>query len=236
MSPLTQSPPLTEADHDRLETFLANLPDDDAMNLEELDGFFAALICGPESIMPSEYLPLVVGGDSEDEPAFADIEEAGSILELMMRHWNRIASTLGAGDTYFPVLYEYDDGISYGNDWAVGFSRGIGLRPEGWDVLIEDEDMAGYLATVILLSQELDPDFEDGPITPEKREELLALMVEGLPEIFAYFEPERRAVAEAAASERPFRRSYPKVGRNDPCPCGSGRKYKHCCAETESLH
>jgi len=154
----------------------------------------------------------------------------------MMRHWNRIASTLGAGDTYFPVLYEYDDGISYGNDWAVGFSRGIGLRPEGWDVLIEDEDMAGYLATVILLSQELDPDFEDGPITPEKREELLALMVEGLPEIFAYFEPERRAVAEAAASERPFRRSYPKVGRNDPCPCGSGRKYKHCCAETESLH
>jgi tetratricopeptide (TPR) repeat protein len=25
------------------------------------------------------------------------------------------------------------------------------------------------------------------------------------------------------------RRSQPKVGRNDPCPCGSGKKYKHCC-------
>ena len=25
-------------------------------------------------------------------------------------------------------------------------------------------------------------------------------------------------------------RSGPKVGRNDPCPCGSGKKYKHCCA------
>ena len=24
-------------------------------------------------------------------------------------------------------------------------------------------------------------------------------------------------------------RSSPKVGRNDPCPCGSGKKYKHCC-------
>jgi SEC-C motif-containing protein len=24
-------------------------------------------------------------------------------------------------------------------------------------------------------------------------------------------------------------RSGPKVGRNDPCPCGSGKKYKHCC-------
>ena len=26
-------------------------------------------------------------------------------------------------------------------------------------------------------------------------------------------------------------RSGPKVGRNDPCPCGSGRKYKHCCGK-----
>jgi hypothetical protein len=27
----------------------------------------------------------------------------------------------------------------------------------------------------------------------------------------------------------PIRRSSPKVGRNDPCPCGSGKKYKKCC-------
>ncbi|MDR1215197.1 MAG: YchJ family protein [Treponema sp.] len=27
-------------------------------------------------------------------------------------------------------------------------------------------------------------------------------------------------------------RSTPKVGRNEPCPCGSGRKYKHCCGKS----
>lgn len=27
----------------------------------------------------------------------------------------------------------------------------------------------------------------------------------------------------------PFKSAAPKVGRNDPCPCGSGKKYKHCC-------
>ena len=27
----------------------------------------------------------------------------------------------------------------------------------------------------------------------------------------------------------PFKSVAPKVGRNDPCPCGSGKKYKHCC-------
>ena len=30
----------------------------------------------------------------------------------------------------------------------------------------------------------------------------------------------------------PARRSLPKVGRNDPCPCGSGKKYKNCCGRT----
>jgi len=36
-----------------------------------------------------------------------------------------------------------------------------------------------------------------------------------------------------AAASRPegatVVRSRPKVGRNDPCPCGSGKKYKQCC-------
>jgi len=31
-----------------------------------------------------------------------------------------------------------------------------------------------------------------------------------------------------AAAQAPFVRPIPKVGRNEPCPCGSGRKYKHC--------
>ena len=34
---------------------------------------------------------------------------------------------------------------------------------------------------------------------------------------------------ETAASQEPVKRSTPKVGRNDPCPCGSGKKYKKCC-------
>jgi preprotein translocase subunit SecA len=36
------------------------------------------------------------------------------------------------------------------------------------------------------------------------------------------------AEAAAAAPAAPFEREFPKVGRNDPCPCGSGKKYKHC--------
>ena len=31
--------------------------------------------------------------------------------------------------------------------------------------------------------------------------------------------------------DRTVRREEPKVGRNDPCPCGSGKKYKNCCGK-----
>ena len=31
---------------------------------------------------------------------------------------------------------------------------------------------------------------------------------------------------------QPIRRDEPKVNRNDPCPCGSGKKYKRCCGKT----
>jgi SEC-C motif-containing protein len=35
--------------------------------------------------------------------------------------------------------------------------------------------------------------------------------------------------AEGKMASQTFVRGSPKIGRNDPCPCGSGRKYKHCC-------
>jgi preprotein translocase subunit SecA len=44
--------------------------------------------------------------------------------------------------------------------------------------------------------------------------------------------PEEMAVEELEPGEqKPFIRDQPKVGRNDPCPCGSGKKYKQCCGK-----
>jgi preprotein translocase subunit SecA len=42
---------------------------------------------------------------------------------------------------------------------------------------------------------------------------------------------EARAAPLPGADGRPLRREGPKVGRNDPCPCGSGKKYKQCCGK-----
>jgi len=39
--------------------------------------------------------------------------------------------------------------------------------------------------------------------------------------------------SETQANKQPIVRDQPKVGRNDPCPCGSGKKYKRCCGINE---
>ena len=46
----------------------------------------------------------------------------------------------------------------------------------------------------------------------------------------------QQAQAEAGRSSeplKPIRNKGPKVGRNDPCPCGSGKKYKKCCGQVQ---
>jgi uncharacterized protein len=67
-----------------------------------------------------------------------------------------------------------------------------------------------------------DPEMRPKPISPEKREEVIVHMAAGLLGAYGYFRG-----ASAHTSER--RRNAPKIGRNDPCPCGSGKKYKKCC-------
>src|SRR5687767_267254 len=100
--------PLTDADYDRLSSLLSRFRDEHAMNLEELDGFLAALICGPAPVHPSEYLPEIWGGEMADEEAFSSQQQLKDCLDLVMRHWSAVAATLQSGDVFLPVLLEDD--------------------------------------------------------------------------------------------------------------------------------
>jgi uncharacterized protein len=229
MRTFTQHEPLTGAELDRLGDFLKSCKGGRAMNVETLDGFFAALIAGPETVMPSEYYPEVFGGEMSDTCEFGSLDETNEILGLMMRHWNTIAGTLFKGEAYVPLLLEDEDGRAHGNDWALGFMRGMGTRHDGWAELVNDDEHGGCLILMMMLGHEHDEDAEmrPNPISPEKREEVIVHMAAGLLGAYRYFRAYRQVSPEAHRSEPP--RSAPKVGRNDPCPCGLGKKYKRCC-------
>jgi uncharacterized protein len=70
----------------------------------------------------------------------------------------------------------------------------------------------------------LDAEMRPEPISPEKREEIIVHMAAGLVGAYRYFKAHRTASVVT-------REPVGKVGRNEPCPCGSGKKYKKCCGE-----
>lgn len=185
MRPFANHKPLTEAEFDRLEAFLGAVKNGQTMSLEEMDGFFVALVCGPEAVLPGEYLPLVWGG----EPSFESIEEAQEGISLVMRHWNAIAGTLYKGEVYVPLLMEGEDGIARGNDWSKGFLCGMSLRHDAWGALVNDHQHGGSLVPILALAHEhdSDPTMRPKPIAPKQREKLLAHLTAGIGLIYRYF-------------------------------------------------
>ena len=224
-----QNKPLTDAELGRLGEFLKRCKGGEAMNLEELDGFFAALIAGPETVVPSEYLPEVFGGGMAETSEFDSLDEANEILGLMMRHWNDIAAMLNKGEVYVPLLLEDENGVTHGNDWARGFVRGMHMCHDGWAELLNDEEHGGCVIPMMMLYHEHDddPEMRPEPISAEQREEIIVHMAAGLAGAYRYFRAQRQADVGIGTPEP--RRSTSKIGRNDPCPCGSGKKYKRCC-------
>ena len=162
--------PLSDQELDKLTGILARFGAKDAMNLEQLDGFFAALIAGPDNVLPSEYLPEIWGDGMVNEDIFRAQAILQDFLSLVTRHWNAVSQTLRSGDVYTPLLIEDENGIFRGNDWANGFLRGMELSREAWAPLLDDENQ-GSLVAIFALAHEHDPDPElrsyDKPITPE---------------------------------------------------------------------
>src|ERR1700676_4330240 len=102
--------PLTDAELDRLDNFLQTVNPGEGMSLEELDGFFCALICCPEVVPPSEYLPIVFGGELVQGRGVSTHEEAQELLNLLTRHWNAIAATLLQDEPYQILIEQGDNG------------------------------------------------------------------------------------------------------------------------------
>ena len=228
MNAPSQTRLLTDQELARLDELLAAINPEESMLLEELDGFFAALACSPEPVPESEYLPLVLGHDADDGSLDESAPEVAEIRHLLQKHWGAVAGQLYEGEGFAPVLGYDEDDQAHGNAWAVGFVRGMGLRPDAWTALEDDEAFADALEPVFRLVEEVEPDDESReaePIADEDREAAIESMLDGVMDVYDYFRDERE---RNLAPREPIRREDRKVGRNDPCPCGSGRKYKAC--------
>src|SRR5262245_3009471 len=112
----TQLHPLDDQELHDLDAFLLGRIDEDMdtedqdegiLNVSELDGFFTALVSGPELPEPSTWLPAVWG---EFEPDWKSKAEFEAIMVLMNRLLNCIAATLNEAPADFePLFLEHDE-------------------------------------------------------------------------------------------------------------------------------
>lgn len=208
----------------RLDDFLRGLQhDDETMLLSELDGFLAGVIVCPDLILPSEWMPIIWG---ESGPVFDDEQEAKHITGLIMGHYNDIIRQLGRG-TYCPV-YDVDvDDTFIWELWMAGFGKALSLCPDSWLGLgEEDEDIQRALFVLARLTElSTRPVNEIEPLEIDEALEKSAPDV--IPALVDILHQARMAKASANAPQPSA--NIVKVGRNDPCPCGSGKKFKRCC-------
>ena len=201
---------------------------EDAMLASEFDGFAAGVITAPEPIPPSEWLPWIWGGEVEAPDCPNEVFEAA--FEVIMAHYNDVAATLQRRPEKYTAFYEADPdtGDILWEIWLEGFRSAMALRVDAWYALMQDEDSpaAVALSLIVALSTIADPGGEDMDLDDDEIDALTEQAPTVIPGLVATLYAARKATPQAAEPAAPL---PPKVGRNDPCPCGSGKKYKKCC-------
>lgn len=226
---------LTDAEFDELDQFLIsdNVPGG-CMDISMLDGFLTALLIGPNTLLPSRWLPHVWGETGDTPMNFENEAQAQRILGLIMRLYNDRARDLAEGvDLYDPAIYTREDegkSIAIIDEWCTGFMRGVMLDAEAWDPLFQSEEDAALLTPMILYGTESGmQQLEENPSLKARHQHIADAIGVCVIGIRDHWLPFRKTVST-------FRRTADKVGRNDLCACGSGKKFKKCCGSPEKLH
>lgn len=193
------------------------------MLLTELDGFLTGVPICPEAIPADEWMSVIWGAETEGVPAFDDPLDVQWFTNAVTARRHEITRDLDRGrlrpiidvdDRTGEVLWEY---------WIDGVADAISLRPNLWDALATDETRGPPLERLLML------------IAVAREESALnSMQINALQETAVAELTNAVQLLYAAATRNggatPFQPTITvKVGRNDPCPCGSGKKHKHCC-------
>jgi uncharacterized protein len=231
MNELTAFP--SESELDWLDDFLLNRVEEDdyddskdegIIDLSSLDGFMTAIVSAPEVVLPSQWLPSIWG---DFEPEFENEKAFEHIFSLLVRYMNGVNLMLSHDSENFePIFLESRHAGKVFNivdEWCEGYMRGVALQQASWQ--LQSEPMHSLIEPIKLFAMESEPEeFDD--FNDSKIKTLQQSITPNAIEIFRYWYEKRQQEPEPVNT---FRHSEPRPGRNDPCPCGSGKKYKKCC-------
>jgi uncharacterized protein len=202
-------PPLSELDLDRLERYLTDPGrSDSTLPVDAVQGLFCAAVLG-------------------EGHEFATDDESDEIVDLLMRLYNETARQLNEGEGFDFILYG-PEGAEDLATWAEGYLVGVDLAEPPWEDGADSEDLDDMLFPFLALTgRAREMALAEGTewMGEEEEVDLLVQVREGLGN---HLLDVRQFWFEKSIPPT-VKRESPKVGRNDPCACGSGRKSKNCC-------
>ena len=213
------------------------------LTYHELQGFLFTVVSAPELIPASEWIPIIFAGEDVD---YASVDEANEVLGQIMTLSNTINASVLDPPTLLPadcplrddVLANFEDEAPIAQ-WSRGFLRGHQCLEQLWEDLpeeIAEELDATLMALGFFSSRHMAEDFHAEDTSGEQSFEAMADAIHRVvPPAVAQYAHMGRSIAEVLAEpdwDEPERTDHAKIARNEPCPCGSGKKYKNCCEET----
>jgi uncharacterized protein len=213
--------PLNENELEWLDETLAKYATEGAILDSELDGLLTAILSAPTDIEPAQWL-LAIWGGADNVPRWANDRERDRFVNLTLQHMSDIAERLESYPDQFEPLFGTREAegqeLTIVEEWCFGYLRGVALSD--WSTL--PAELQPELDAIALHGSEeqfsaLDNLTADEFIASIER-------ITGGAGALPVLDGESAAGGGPAAG-----RNEAKVGRNDPCPCGSGKKYKQCC-------
>ena len=227
-------PLTTEEAQELFELLTCDAVPERAMSMSALDGYLTGLVCPPKAPPLEAWLKWIWDPEhGRAEPEFARAGDAHRLIELIARHANSTAVLLAEEPaTYQPIFEEHDEregGVTIVDSWCLAFLLAADQDRGGWHALIEAHP--DWFREIRLYGTEagwdelerLDPEQTDDAAHAER----VAAIAPAVRKIFAWWSA--RGPREPLTVPPAVKTVHvAKVGRNEPCPCGSGKKYKQC--------
>lgn len=247
--------PLSDVEHDELFVLFDSpeLPHS-AMSAEAADGYLTACAVGPVPVPMHLWMEAIFG--QPQLPVLADAVQTDHLLQLLVHRYQDIeestaperAKTATAASIYLPLSREVaaEDRVSpyqcntqherMGDwelkEWADGFRHALSEDDE-WLPMLNDVEASVLLSPVLIFQTGYNPSNPTLQIdTPAVHEDLVLTLIQCVYAMRVWWRDHNRVRARVRATmdtPNPYLRQAPKPGRNDPCPCNSGKKYKKCC-------
>jgi yecA family protein len=238
---------LSPAELNSLESHLALHRGSDGFDLVGLNGFLYGILSLRRPANPSDWIQTAL----TESAVGSDEKNAEWLFDLVIRYYNQIAETMLIDE---PLTIYCDGTVQQSGDWLKAFARAMAFDPKGVEEMMFSNEEVEQRMGEVMFAQMIDPEtvgdhkemevelqwvinaqrhqqsvFEKN--TPAQNLEYLGAVASLVKQILRT-KGKRFGSNKTSqwinTSGAPMKRETPKVGRNDFCPCGSGKKYKYC--------